>query len=145
MADRLLCPPRPCPSCPYRRDTPPAVWHPDEYAKLATYDEQPGEVPRLETFRCHWQSATGRPTVCVGWLGCHGIDAVAVRAAVAMGHLTMDDVDRAANTDVPLYESGTEAAVMGLREIEDPSPEAVAHITRLLFRGAARYEEDPDG
>jgi hypothetical protein len=54
----------------------------------------------------------------------------------------MDDVERAAGTDVDLYESGTEAAVMGLRDINDPSPEAQAFIARLLFRGAAK--EGPD-
>lgn len=139
---RLLCPARPCPSCPYRRDVPSGVWHPEEYAKLALYDEQPGETPRLETFRCHWQTATGRSTVCVGWLGCHGLDAVAVRLALAMGALTMDVVERAVGTDVVLYESGTEAAVMGLRDINDPSPEAQAFIARLLFRGAARDDSD---
>lgn len=138
---RLLCPPRPCKSCPYRRDVPSGVWHPEEYTRLAEYDEKPDRPVKLEAFHCHQENAHGRPTVCVGWLGCHGTKAVAVRVALASGQLTLEDVDRAHDTDVPLHRSGVEAALAGLRDIAHPSPEACRLIDRLLTQGAAR--EDP--
>lgn len=34
----LHVPRQACPTCPYVRRTPPGVWHPDEYRRLADFD-----------------------------------------------------------------------------------------------------------
>lgn len=123
---------RPCGSCPYRRDTPPGVWHPDEYAKLPAYDLDTPDQP-AGVFLCHQQD--GR--VCAGWAGCHDMSrALAVRFAVVRG-----DVDEATlaaildyGTDVPLHDSGQAAAVHGLTGVADPGPDARAVIAKLERR-----------
>lgn len=55
----------PCKTCPYRKDVPVGLWHPDEYSNLAAQDQK--EFGSL--FGCH---ATGKekggPHVCAGWL-----------------------------------------------------------------------------
>ncbi|WP_336794377.1 DUF6283 family protein [Gordonia malaquae] len=44
--------PRPCESCPYRRDVPSGVWAESEYEKLRAYDAPTGEQP-VRLFLCH--------------------------------------------------------------------------------------------
>lgn len=125
--------PRPCVTCPYRRDTPAGIWDPDEYAKLADYDNE--HEPPLATFHCHQENATGVPTVCRGWLSVHH-DSVAVRLACSVGKLTVEQRD--AHVDVELYETGTEAMDAGLAGCDDPSPAARAAASKLIRRGAGR-------
>jgi hypothetical protein len=124
--------PRPCTTCPYRRDTPAGIWHPDEYHKLVAYDDEPGP---FETFHCHQENATGVPTVCRGWLSVHP-DSVAVRLAIARGALTVEQRD--APPMVDLYISGTEARDAGLAGVENPSTAARVAIRRLTRKGAGR-------
>lgn len=135
MTERLHVAARPCSTCPYRRDTPPGIWHEDEYAKLATFDPPPAGpmIPRTDTFRCHQQAATERPTACRGWLSVHA-ETVAVRLAVIYGRVTVDEVY--ADVDVDLYATGAEAAAAGLDAARrPPTPEAAAQIRKLLDRG----------
>lgn len=134
MTDQLHVAPRPCSTCPYARSTPPGIWHPDEYAKLATYDDRTS--PTLAVFACHQSNATGVDTVCRGWTITHA-DHPAIRLAVVTGRLDWDAVT--APSPVDCYETGVEAALVGLEAIDDPTPEALAAIDKLVARGAGRY------
>lgn len=112
---------KPCGSCPYRRDVPSGVWALEEYQKLAEYDKETGQQP-VGIFLCHRQD--GR--VCAGWAGCHDMEhALAIRIGAAS---RLDDETLHAildyETDVPLFASGREAAIHGMRELHKPSAEA---------------------
>jgi len=130
----LVCPPTACSTCPYRRDTPPGIWHPEEYAKLPSYD--PGAlVPALAAFHCHQEMVTGKPTVCRGWLAVHG-DIPAVRISVIQGQIPPEEVDRP--VAVALYASGREACAAGLKGCQRPGKKARAAAERLIARGGFR-------
>lgn len=135
--------PRPCTSCPYRRDVPSGIWHREEYAKLRRYDAPTGEQP-TGVFLCH--TAPGR--VCAGWAGCHdGAHLLALRIAEAGGRMTASDIDVTIDyvSPVPLFGSGAEAADHGEAEIAAPSPEAVyamAKVTRAMKASRARQVLD---
>jgi hypothetical protein len=121
--------PRPCASCPYRRDVPSGVWHREEYAKLRRYDAPTGEQPP-GVFLCH--TAPGR--VCAGWAGCHdGVHLLALRFALMLGTMTADDVDATIDyvSPVPLFSSGAQAADHGEAEIADPSVSAVKAMAKI--------------
>ncbi len=135
MSDPLHVPERACNTCPYLKSTPSGVWAPEEYTKLAEYDEKPGEIPVLATFCCHQQNATGVPTVCRGWLSVHR-DSVAVRLACLQGELDIGQVPQ--KPEPEYYASGTEACEAGIADIEDPSPEARQKVTSLMRRGVGQ-------
>jgi hypothetical protein len=117
------------------------VWDESEYRKLAAYDDtSPGP---LAVFRCHQQTATGRGTVCRGWLSVHGFESPAVRLAVATGQVEAGQVE--APVDVPLYGSGAEACAAGLAGVEDPDAQARAAIGKLIARGVGNDEADVGG
>ncbi len=130
----LVCAPTPCNTCPYRRDTPPGIWHMEEYAKLREYDIG-GTTPALATFHCHQETISGQPTVCRGWLAVHG-DIPAIRLAVLRGQVPPEEVNRPMT--VPLYTSGMEACIAGLKGIRRPGKRARAAIRRLMGRGGFR-------
>lgn len=113
----------PCSSCPYRRDVPSGVWGENEYDKLPHYDGETWEQD-MSLFMCHQRD--GR--LCAGWLACHGPgDLLALR-------FWADDVDPAVwryRSDVPVFGSGAEAREHGIRDIENPGPEAQDLIDRL--------------
>lgn len=121
--------PRPCGSCPYRKDVPSGVWQPVEYAKLPGYDlPTPQQPPGL--FLCHQQD--GR--VCAGWAGCHdGAHLLALRMAAVTGALSDADLNATIDytTPVPLFASGAEAAEHGMRDVLDPGPKARRAIDNL--------------
>ncbi len=121
--------PRPCSSCPYRRDVPSGVWHEQEYAKLPAYDldtmSQPGGL-----FMCHNHS----DNLCTGWVGCHGDQLLALRLAVISGTMTGEEYGKACDyvSPVPLFDSGFEAAEHGRAEIDKPSDEAEKAIRKVM-------------
>lgn len=124
--------PRPCGSCPYRRDVPSGIWAPEEYDKLSRYDE-PTYAQPTRVFLCHQQD--GR--VCAGWAGCHdGSQLLALRLAAFDGSMSPDDV--AATVDyrspMPLFASGVEAAAHGRVGIDAPDERAVSVIRKLERR-----------
>lgn len=129
MSPPIACPPTPCNTCPYRRDTPPGIWHPEEYAKLATYDE--GGVA-FAPFHCHQENITGVATLCRGWLSCHGFGSIAVRLAVLQGVATPEQVE--ATCTVPLYGSGREAGEAGMAGVRRPGAKARRAIDKLNSR-----------
>lgn len=126
--------PRPCDSCPYRRDVPSGIWAASEYAKLPHYDEAtPFQPTRL--FLCHQQTRR----VCAGWAGCHdGGHLLALRRAAADGQMSAADLGATIGyvSPVPLFASGTEAAGHGMAEIESPSAAARRSQGKLLQRRA---------
>lgn len=127
--------PKPCGSCPYRRDVPSGVWHPSEYAKLKKFDGDTSEQsPRL--FMCH----SNPSTLCAGWLGCHGPEELlAVRLGVLSGKV--DPSVRDFTTDVPLFSSGAEAARHGTARVSRPGKaarETIDKLTRARRRGGPR-------
>lgn len=123
--------PRPCASCPYRRDVPSGVWESNEYDKLYAYDADTSEQPPA-IFMCH-QPNEGGATVCAGWLGhTDPADLLAVRLGVAMGALDPAALDY--TTDVDLFDSGAEAAAHGLADIDRPSDAARRVVAKIQRR-----------
>lgn len=128
--------PRPCGSCPYRRDVPSGVWDTEEYDKLPGYDRPTGEQPPA-AFMCHQQD--GR--LCAGWVGCHDMEEnLSLRFAALTGQIDADMFNAVCDytTDVPLFESGQAAAEHGMREIDVPSVKAVKVIRKLTDRRQPR-------
>jgi hypothetical protein len=126
--------PRPCPSCPYRRDVPSGIWHASEYDKLPLYDLGTGEqvlARATALFHCHSQPAS----LCAGWVGCHDMD-----SNLAM-RMNVRDVDPAVfeySSPVPLFASGAEAAEHGKRDLPQPGPAARRKVQQLLRMQDAR-------
>lgn len=117
----------PCGSCPYRRDVPSGVWHPDEYVKLPPYD-QPTPLQPAALFMCH--QADGR--LCAGWTGCHDMnESLAVRLAARNHGPAFIDALLDYTTTTPLFETGAEAASHGLALVHDPDENAVRVIDKL--------------
>ncbi|MEU6299270.1 DUF6283 family protein [Streptomyces erythrochromogenes] len=135
MASSIRPPaPRPCESCPYRRDVPAGIWAAEEYDKLRRYDaDTPDQPPRL--FQCH-QSDAGHDSrrVCAGWAGCHDSDnLLALRLAVLQGH--MDSATHQAVADytspVTLFPTGNDAADHGLAGLDTPTDHARHMINKI--------------
>lgn len=121
--------PRPCPTCPYRRDVPSGVWSAAEYRKLPEYDGEVYEqatAGRVQAFNCHGSTEQ----VCAGWAGHRDpTELLAVRLGVSAGALDASVADY--STTVPLFESGQAACDHGMRDVENPGPEARAAIRKL--------------
>lgn len=127
--------PRPCASCPYRRNAPSGVWHPEEYAKLPRYDGDTASQPP-QVFMCH----QGDDHVCSGWLGHRDPwDLLAVRIGVLGGSLDASCAEY--TTTVPLFGSGVEAAAHGLLDVHEPTDRAqgVMRKVALVRRGSAGW------
>ena len=114
--------PRPCESCPYRRDVPSGIWDATEYAKLPEYDRETFDQPH-GLFQCH-QHGHGDPRarLCAGWVAVHGDQLLALRIAVATNWIDADVMEY--STDVKLFPSGAAAAKHGMADIENPGPDA---------------------
>jgi len=121
----------PCLACPYRRDVPSGLWAQSEYDKLRQYDRPTADQP-FAVFACH---ATPEH-LCHGWAHCHSnrggefagdhpFDLLALR---------IRGIPSPGPSPVPLFSNGNEAADWGTYDIEDPSPEAVETIARLLAK-----------
>lgn len=126
--------PKACISCPYRQDVPSGIWAAEEYAKLPEYDGETFEQP-TGIFQCH-QNDTGdeRARMCAGWVGCHDTPGLmALRLGLVAGHVAPETVEAALDyvSPVPLFASGAEAAAHGVKDLEDPSPEAVRLIEKI--------------
>jgi hypothetical protein len=120
--------PKPCGSCPYRRDVPAGVWAPEEYSKLREFDRPTGDQP-LSLFMCH----TSPNALCAGWVGCHekrrGHELIALTLGVLTGRV--DPAVRRFVTRVPLFKSGTAAAEHGLSGVQRPSLAARGVVDKL--------------
>lgn len=131
----LECAKEPCSSCPYRKDVLSGLWHPSEYAKLPAYDD--GVSWSLGTFLCHQTNATGRKTVCRGWLTV-AADSIAVRIAILKGEVAVEQRDAPVAT--PLHKSGAAACAAGMRGVRRPGRKARALGDKLLQKGAGKLE-----
>ncbi|MFI1585749.1 DUF6283 family protein [Embleya sp. NPDC020630] len=126
--------PRPCDTCPYRRDVPSGIWAPEQYAKLPPYDA-PTPAQPAALWQCHVidRDAPGA-RVCAGWVGCHGgDDLLALRLALLDGRIDADTRWAAIEytSPVPLFGSGAEAAAHGLADIDLPGAAARAAIDKI--------------
>ncbi|MFC9434780.1 DUF6283 family protein [Nocardia sp. NPDC057030] len=132
--DELLAPaPRPCESCPYRRDAPSAVWDAQEYEKLRAYDRDMADQPP-GLFQCHQTDAdSDLRRLCAGWVGCHGDNLLGLRFALVQRRISGATFQAAIDyrSPVPLFGSGAEAADHGQSDIHRPSPEAVRAIAKI--------------
>ncbi|WP_330253047.1 DUF6283 family protein [Nocardia sp. NBC_00565] len=121
--------PRPCESCPYRRDVPSGVWAAEEYDKLRDFDDQHG-ARMTALFYCHQHDADDeRSRLCAGWVGCHGHSSIGLRIAVASGRVSRTVFEY--ESPVPLFASGAEAADHGQADIADPSEDAARLIDKI--------------
>lgn len=130
--------PRACESCPYRRDAPSGVWDASEYEKLLAYDLDTAYQPTA-LFLCHQNSAgDDRARLCAGWVGCHGVELLALRLAGAQGEMTESDLRAAFDyrSPVALFTSGEAAAEHGLKNIENPDGAALAAMAKIQARRA---------
>ena len=120
--------PRPCISCPYRRDVAPGVWADEEYAKLPPYDEVETAAQPPQAFYCHQQD--GR--LCAGWVACHDMEeSFGLRLAASLGGWSREEVEAIWDytTDVPCSRSGRRLPSAAARDRGAP-PEAVKLIQR---------------
>lgn len=126
--------PRPCASCPYRRDVPSGIWAHEEYDKLRRYDAPTAEQPAA-LFQCHQADAdSDARRICAGWAGCHdGAHLLALRIARLDGRIDATTHQAVAEytSPIPLFASGDEAAAHGQADIELPSKEAVRLIAKI--------------
>jgi hypothetical protein len=131
--------PRPCTTCPYRRDVPAGIWSREENEKLPLYD-LPTWLQPLRLFLCHQHRPDAvRHPVCGGWAGCHDADELlALRLAVGDGTMMLETAYavRAYVSPVPLFASGAEAARHGLSGHGRLSDAAVTAIAKLRRRRA---------
>lgn len=135
----LTCAPRPCASCPYRKDVPSGIWHRDEYEKLLTYD---GDIPEqlmkggLATFLCHQRDGH----LCAGWVAAHGPhNLLALRLDRGIDPAVFDY-----ETDIPVFSSGSEAHAHGLKDMDEPGEKAQRLIGKLLDKGLGGIGEPND-
>ncbi|MEU1525350.1 DUF6283 family protein [Nocardia rhamnosiphila] len=130
--------PRPCSSCPYRRDVPSGVWHGQEYDKLREYDREMPKQP-VALFQCHQTDAdSDLRRLCAGWAGCHGDNLLALRLALIQQRISLAVFEATIGyrSPTPLFASGAEAAEHGQRDIESPGPGAVHAMSKISRRRA---------
>ena len=128
--------PRPCASCPYRRDVPSGVWAVSEYEKLAAYDRDTADQPSA-LFMCHQNDGSSdQSRLCSGWVGCHGEELLALRLALMAGDIDGDTFTECVDyvSPTPLFESGRAAAQHGVAGIDAPSDDACAAIAKIRRR-----------
>ena len=121
---------KPCSSCPYRCDVPSGIWAESEYDKLPGYDGDTGQqiiAGATGLFCCHQTP----DFLCAGWVGCHDMRHA---AAVRLHWREIGNMGALLNyvSPVPLFSSGAEAALHGMRDLAHPSSEARAKIDQLL-------------
>lgn len=114
----------PCEACPYRRDVPSGVWHPEEYDKLRLYDADTALQPS-GAFRCH----STPEQYCHGWAMVHGPDELLSLRFARMRREWDGEVPESRGD---LFASGNEAADHGQADVECPSEDAIRFTMRLL-------------
>ncbi|WP_310404595.1 DUF6283 family protein [Nocardia kruczakiae] len=128
--------PRPCSSCPYRRDVPSGVWHADEYNKLREYDKEMPDQP-VALFQCRQTDAdSDLRRLCAGWAACHGDNLLALRLALVENRISpaVFEATIGYRSPTPLFDTGTAAADHGQRDIDNPSTAAVHTMAKISPR-----------
>lgn len=120
MSDILKPAARPCGSCPYLKSTPSGLWAAEEYEKLPRYDGPTHEQP-TGVFMCHQRDGC----LCGGWLLTHDRNNLLALRFAAVFRSQIDDSVWTYNPEgVEVFASGQEACDHGLRDIDEPGPEA---------------------
>jgi hypothetical protein len=137
----LMPRPRPCSSCPYRADAPSGVWAREEYEKLPGYDGEiidQAQAGRTGPFLCHSHNVR----LCSGWVAHrdHPSDLLAIRLGVAQGWISPDVYGHTAA--VALHVSGAAACACGLRDMDNPGPQARRVMAKIA---RSRASPDPSG
>ncbi len=128
--------PKPCATCPYRKDVAPGVWDATEYEKLPAYDAETWGQPQV-LFMCHAEPGQ----CCSGWATCHTArgreyDLLALRLAGC------PEVPR---HGVEVFASGQDAHDHGISEIDNPGIRVREAIEKVgLLRGDAKPTEERD-
>jgi hypothetical protein len=84
--------------------------------------------------------------VCAGWSGClDGDELLALRIAVMLEAMTPQTAQtvRDYQSPVALFASGAQAAAHGLRDLDNPGPQARAAITKIEHLRARRRTHSP--
>lgn len=126
----------PCGTCPYRKDVPSGIWAAEEYEKLKAYDRETWEQP-TGLFLCHQHDRNSdRSQLCAGWVACHGPEnLLGIRLAPMNGMAARDlAATYEYTTNVPVFNSGHDAAEHGMQDINTPSLEASRAITKITKR-----------
>lgn len=91
MPDALPYRRKPCPDCPWRKDSPVGQFPPERYEALAATAGRRGNEAGLTApiFACH-QSTQNRDQACAGWLAQVGGEHLGIRMAVATGRIPGD-------------------------------------------------------
>jgi hypothetical protein len=121
---KKACADTPCPSCPYRKDTPLGVWAPDHYEALLAYDGDTGEQVEkgaFGAFGCHQDNGL----YCRGWIDTHGAGNLFALRLHGLSH------DPGPPT-VEVYASAKECYDANLPHLPAPGPEAQALQAKLL-------------
>lgn len=130
MTKLLTCAKAPCKTCPYRKDVPSGIWAESEYRKLPAYDadhgKQLGNGARYR-FDCHQDDGH----LCAGWVGTHGANNL-ISLRLQAAHIDPSVWDYV--SPVPLFKSGQEACLHGLRAIARPGKRARDAIQRLMCK-----------
>lgn len=130
------CATEPCPSCPYRLDTPKGVWSLEHYERLPAYDN--GILSQMHhgaiaPFGCHYDNGN----LCKGWLDCHGADnLLALRIS---GEITME---MRTPSSIPVYHSGKAVLAANLPHMDNPSPEARELMANLIKIPGKKYADE---
>lgn len=79
---------RPCPQCPWRRDTPAGKFSAERYEALSETSGTRGAEAGLDApmFACH-MTDEGAERACAGWLAVVGYEHLGVRLALLRGRL----------------------------------------------------------
>lgn len=137
MSAALRCGGKACPSCPYLKATPLGVWHAEEYARLAVYDEET-HVQAIEgvgLFGCHRDDGT----LCRGWVRVHGEDAFAMRMALAQGAVDAAEM-RTACEGQETYATAAEVISANAEHAAKPVQGKAATMVRKLMEKKGRGE-----
>jgi hypothetical protein len=130
----LTCAPKPCASCPYRKDAPSGLWHRDEYDKLPAYDGEMGEqaiAGAIGVFKCHQKD--GR--LCAGWVAGHGPHNL---LAMRFHAREIDPAVWNYKTDVAVFKSGSAAWRHGMKDMHRPKAKAKRLMRKLVEKGKAK-------
>lgn len=110
---------------------PSAVWDEKEYEKLTNYDLDTSLQP-TGLFQCHQNDGDDpKARICAGWVACHGGEnLLGVRIAVSLHGLDRSIFEY--DTDVPIFDSGTAAALHGMRDMDEPGDTARSMIEKII-------------
>jgi hypothetical protein len=130
---KKTCGKEPCPTCPYRVDTPRGIWELDHYEALTKYD---GDIPdqiengAFASFGCHKDNGH----YCRGWIDCHGADNL---LAIRLNGLTT----RVGPPAVEVFESGAACLEANLPHMKNPLPEAKEAMAKLNLHIRAKRKK----